>query len=86
LSNNTLPEPVGCPVDAFSWCETTGTVNFWVFMVMVTLVLGLFWPNINVSLSILFSKILGPRRQANQQTIYQMNASLARLIGPILIR
>ncbi|KAI6191931.1 Major facilitator superfamily domain-containing, protein [Aphelenchoides bicaudatus] len=85
LSNNTGIEPVGCPVDSFAWCNTTGQVNFWVFMVMMCLVLGVFWPNVNVSLSTLLSKILGPRRQANQQSLFQMSASFARLTGPLLI-
>jgi hypothetical protein len=56
------------------------------FMVGLVLFLGVFWPNVNVSLSTLLSKILGPRRQANQQSIYQMSASGARLVGPIVIR
>lgn len=39
----------------------------------------------NVSVSTLLSKILGPRRQANQQSLYQVSSSIARLIGPIVI-
>jgi MFS family permease len=52
---------------------------------MTVLTIGLFWPNVNVSVSTLLSKILGPRRQANQQSLFQMSGSLARLIGPVLM-
>ncbi|KAI6205109.1 hypothetical protein M3Y94_00755300 [Aphelenchoides besseyi] len=76
LSNGTKPEPVGCPKDVFSWCESTAPVNMWIYLIM---------PNINVSLSTILSKILGPRRQANQQSAFQMSASLARLTGPLAI-
>lgn len=81
-----LTNPVGCPTDKFSWCYKTGEINFWVFIIGIVFFLGICWPNVNVSLSTLLSKILGPRRQANQQSIYQMSASAARLVGPIVIR
>lgn len=68
-NNSSLPEPLGCPKDVFDWCESTGTINFWIYVVMMVLLLGIFWPFVNISLSTILSRVLGPRRQANQQSM-----------------
>lgn len=39
----------------------------------------------NITMTTLFSKILGPRRQGTQQGILQMFGSSARMVGPIAI-
>ncbi|CAD5230801.1 unnamed protein product [Bursaphelenchus okinawaensis] len=84
--NGTVPtEPVGCPRDSMDWCETIQPVNFWLFMFCFSVVLAFSFSTLNVNINTLFSRILGPRRQTNQQSIYQASASFSRLLGPIII-
>ncbi|CAD5233299.1 unnamed protein product [Bursaphelenchus xylophilus] len=78
-------EPVGCPRDLMSWCDEVQPVNFWLFMFCFSGVLAFAFSTLNVHVSALFSRILGPRKQTNQQSIYQASGSLSRLMGPIVI-
>ncbi|KAH7728844.1 Protein Y53G8AR.7 a [Aphelenchoides avenae] len=64
-------ELLGCNVEKFSWCETLKPVNVWVYYGSYIVLIGLSFPNMNIALNTLFSKILGPRRQGTQQGILQ---------------
>lgn len=95
-------EPVGCDADKFTWCDSLSPVNVWMYYVMYVVIIGKFrseftrkkclkfaglaLPTMNITLTTLFSKILGPRRQGTQQGILQMSGSAARMLGPIAIR
>uniref|UniRef100_A0AC34Q924 Major facilitator superfamily (MFS) profile domain-containing protein n=1 Tax=Panagrolaimus sp. JU765 TaxID=591449 RepID=A0AC34Q924_9BILA len=78
-------EVVGCNMDRFDWCHTFKPINIHVYYITYVLFIGLCFPNINISLNTLFSKILGPRPQAAQQGWLQVSGAAARMIGPIVI-
>uniref|UniRef100_A0A914CWT7 Major facilitator superfamily (MFS) profile domain-containing protein n=1 Tax=Acrobeloides nanus TaxID=290746 RepID=A0A914CWT7_9BILA len=82
---NFTEQHVGCNMDKFSWCESLRPVNVYVYYVAYIVVIGLAFPTLNITLTTLFSKILGPRRQGTQQGVLQMSGSVARMVGPILI-
>uniref|UniRef100_A0A914Y9Z0 Major facilitator superfamily (MFS) profile domain-containing protein n=1 Tax=Panagrolaimus superbus TaxID=310955 RepID=A0A914Y9Z0_9BILA len=47
------------------------------------LFIGISYPNLNVSLNTIFSKIIGPRPQTVEQGWLQVAGSSGRMIGPI---
>ena len=79
-------ELVGCNTDRFDWCYSLKPVNVYVYYITYVLFIGTCFPNINICLNTLFSKIIGPRPQATQQGLLQVAGSSARMIGPIAIR
>ncbi|KAL3123468.1 hypothetical protein niasHT_004640 [Heterodera trifolii] len=83
LSNHS--EPVGCNADKFDWCYTVRPLSPIYYYICYIFCIGLAFPNINISLNTLFSKIIGPRRQGTQQGILQMSGAFARALGPITI-
>jgi hypothetical protein len=58
----------------------------WVFFIMFVLTVGGFWSEINISLGTILSQVLGPRQQANQQSLFYSSGAMARLVGPVFIR
>lgn len=60
--------------------------NIWLYFLAFGTGIGLGFPLINISISTLLSQLLGPRNQARQQAFFQMNQSVSRLFGPLLIR
>uniref|UniRef100_A0A7E4ZVB1 MFS domain-containing protein n=1 Tax=Panagrellus redivivus TaxID=6233 RepID=A0A7E4ZVB1_PANRE len=82
-SNGT--ELVGCNVDYFDWCDDIPPVNYIVFYTAYVLIIGISFPYINIALNTLFSKIIGPRRQAAQQGWLQVSGAAARFVGPVII-
>uniref|UniRef100_A0A914I7I3 Uncharacterized protein n=1 Tax=Globodera rostochiensis TaxID=31243 RepID=A0A914I7I3_GLORO len=85
LRNHSIPEPVGCDIDKFTWCDTVRPIHPVYFYICYVFCIGLAFPNINVSLNTLFSKVIGPRRQGTQQGVLQMSGGFARMLGPVLI-
>uniref|UniRef100_A0A183C112 MFS domain-containing protein n=1 Tax=Globodera pallida TaxID=36090 RepID=A0A183C112_GLOPA len=85
LRNHSIPEPVGCDIDKFTWCDTVRPIPPVYFYICYVFCIGLAFPNINVSLNTLFSKVIGPRRQGTQQGLLQMSGGFARMLGPVLI-
>ncbi|CAD5230221.1 unnamed protein product [Bursaphelenchus okinawaensis] len=83
--NMSAPEPVGCNMDRLSWCTYTKPVNVWVYNVSFVLIVGVSYCVINITLETLFSKVLGPRRQAAHQGFLEMTEGAARFSGPVLI-
>ena len=61
-------------------------MNVYVYYVTFVVLIGLSFPNLNISMNTLFSKIIGPRPQAAQQGWLQVAGSSARMIGPITMR
>lgn len=45
--------------------------------------IGVAFPVITITLNVLFSRILGPRRQGTEQGIFQASSAAARMVGPI---
>ncbi|CAD5233542.1 unnamed protein product [Bursaphelenchus xylophilus] len=84
-AGNLTQEPVGCPKQRFSWCDSTPPINETLFAVAFIISLGCFIHALTVTLSTLFSKVLGPRRQPRQQSYLQASGSLGRMLGPIVM-
>jgi ceroid-lipofuscinosis MFS transporter 7 len=84
LPNHT--EPVGCNATKFDWCDSVRPLSPWYFYACYILCIGLAFPNINITINTLFSKIIGPRRQGTQQGFLQMSGGVAKLVGPVVIR
>ncbi|KAI1702611.1 major facilitator superfamily domain-containing protein [Ditylenchus destructor] len=77
--------PIGCNTDKFSWCYFVKPISPSLFFICYVLFIGVAFPNINIALNTLFSKIIGPRRQGTQQGILQMSGGCARMVGPVVI-
>uniref|UniRef100_A0A914X4V0 Major facilitator superfamily (MFS) profile domain-containing protein n=1 Tax=Plectus sambesii TaxID=2011161 RepID=A0A914X4V0_9BILA len=75
---------VGCDL-TFDWCQTTPSVNVWLFMISNVLLIGLAFPLINISMSTLYSKIIGPRRQGTMQGLFFFSGGMARMLGPVFM-
>ncbi|CAD5234076.1 unnamed protein product [Bursaphelenchus xylophilus] len=83
-SNLTETEQIGCNSARFTWCDTLKPVNVAVFFGSYILIVGTAFPNVNICLNTLFSKIIGPRRQGTQQGWLQVSGALARMFGPVV--
>lgn len=57
----------------------------WLYYTTLILTFGLGFPGVNIAMNTLFSRIIGPRRQATLQGVQQMFGGVARLTGPLLI-
>jgi hypothetical protein len=65
FSDSSIEEQLGCNASKFSWCYDLKQVSVVVFFVSYIAIIGVTFPNINIALNTLFSKIIGPRRQGN---------------------
>ncbi|KAI1723608.1 major facilitator superfamily domain-containing protein [Ditylenchus destructor] len=66
-------------------CDSLKKVNpYWYYLLFIFCI-GIAWPNMNVTMNTLFSRIIGPRLQGTQQGILQMSGGAARMVGPILV-
>jgi hypothetical protein len=94
--NGTL---VGCEVSKFKWCNNLPTINIWFYYGAYIILIGISFPFFTMTLTTLFSKILGPIRQGTQQVIsimlyffqsspfqgfFQASSAVARMIGPVI--
>lgn len=77
---------MGCNINKFDWCDTLSQVNVLLYFSTYVVALGLAFPMLNIANTTLFSDIIGPRRQGVEQGLLQMAGSVARLIGPLVIR
>jgi hypothetical protein len=64
---NETQQQVGCDIKTFSWCADLPAVNVWVYYGFYVLFIGISFPLLTITLTTLFSRILGPRRQGTQQ-------------------
>ncbi|KAI6236503.1 hypothetical protein M3Y95_00164600 [Aphelenchoides besseyi] len=76
---------VGCNATKFEWCNDLTSVNVYVYFTSYILCIGIGFPLLTITLTSLFSKILGPRRQGAQQGIFQSSSALARIVGPLIV-
>jgi hypothetical protein len=70
----------------FSWCQTLAPVNVWLYYGAYVVLIGLAFAMLSVALNTLFSSILGPGQQGIEQSLLQVIGSVARLLGPVLMR
>uniref|UniRef100_A0A914IFY6 Major facilitator superfamily (MFS) profile domain-containing protein n=1 Tax=Globodera rostochiensis TaxID=31243 RepID=A0A914IFY6_GLORO len=75
----------GCNLNKYAWCAGLPRVNPWLYYGAIVLLIGPAFPNINVAMNTLFSRIIGPRIQSTQQGLLEMHGAIGRLIGPLLI-
>ncbi|KAI6205121.1 hypothetical protein M3Y94_00756600 [Aphelenchoides besseyi] len=75
----------GCDSDRYSWCFDFKYVNVFLYYAAYIFFVGISFSSINICLNTLFSKVIGPRRQAFQQGCLQVSGGVARMIGPILV-
>lgn len=68
-----------------NWCTDLKQVNLWVYYFSIVIFIGLSFPNINVTMNTLFSRIIGPRMQGTQQGILEMFGGMGRMFGPLVI-
>uniref|UniRef100_A0A915D1K5 Major facilitator superfamily (MFS) profile domain-containing protein n=1 Tax=Ditylenchus dipsaci TaxID=166011 RepID=A0A915D1K5_9BILA len=78
-------QAVGCDFRNYSWCYSLKQVNMFVYFFFYVLIVGIAFPNINVTMNTLFSRIIGPRMQGTQQGLLQMSGGTARMAGPLLV-
>jgi len=77
--------PVGCNTDKFHWCDHLHRVNVHVYYTTYVLMIGLAYTVLNIAMTTLFSRVLGPRRQGTQQGLLQMSGGVARMVGPVVM-
>ncbi|KAI6189959.1 hypothetical protein M3Y97_00064600 [Aphelenchoides bicaudatus] len=80
---NTTDDAIGCNAERFEWCYSLTTVPIWLFYGSYSLIIGLSFPLLTLTMNSLFSKILGPRRQGKQQGLLQVSSGVARMAGPL---
>ncbi|KAI6213518.1 hypothetical protein M3Y94_00159800 [Aphelenchoides besseyi] len=83
IANSTTNYTLGCDVTRFSWCNDLPAVNIWVYYISYSLIIGLSFPMLTISLNTLFSKVLGPVRQGTEQGLLQASSGVARMVSPI---
>ncbi|KAI1719906.1 major facilitator superfamily domain-containing protein [Ditylenchus destructor] len=87
-ANMTITDPntiVGCDLSTSPWCISLKRVNPFFYYILFVVSVGLAFPNINVTMNTLLSKIIGPRLLGTHQGIMQMSSGAARMIGPLLV-
>ncbi|KAL3108797.1 hypothetical protein niasHT_011211 [Heterodera trifolii] len=75
----------GCDLGKYAWCAGLTQVNPWLYYGAIVLLIGPAFPNINVAMNTLFSRIIGPRMQSTEQGLLEMHGAIGRLVGPLLI-
>ncbi|KAH7700746.1 Protein Y53G8AR.7 a, partial [Aphelenchoides avenae] len=76
---------LGCNATKFDWCESLSPVNVYLYYISYIILVGISFPNLNIALTTLLSRILGPRRQGTQHGILQMSEGVSRMVGPVVI-
>jgi len=78
-----LTNIVGCPRQ-YNWCHTTPSIPFIQFIAAALLV-GIGYPVASVTISILYSKIIGPFPQGKYMGWFSGMGGIARIIGPLYV-
>uniref|UniRef100_A0A914DF79 Major facilitator superfamily (MFS) profile domain-containing protein n=1 Tax=Acrobeloides nanus TaxID=290746 RepID=A0A914DF79_9BILA len=84
-SNSNTTEIIGCYKSEYSWCSYTHQVPLLAYILGNIFLQSFAFPVALTPMAILYSKILGSRRQGTMTGILFMSGSIARIIGPILI-
>jgi len=74
----------GCDVK-YSWCRYTPKVPVGVLFGAYDTLIAIGWVPIMVPMSVLYSRILGPRLQGTMQGLLAQTGSFARTIAPLLM-
>uniref|UniRef100_A0A0N4ZMV4 MFS domain-containing protein n=1 Tax=Parastrongyloides trichosuri TaxID=131310 RepID=A0A0N4ZMV4_PARTI len=82
FSNETY---VGCNLSKYSWCKNLSPCNPYLYYISHTTIVGISYSALNICLNTLFSKIIGPRRQAFQQGTLNMSKGISQMLSPPLI-
>lgn len=75
---------IGCKVN-YDWCDSTPSVNVWVYNVAQALCMGFGMPLMLINLDIIFSKLLGPIRQGTMQGVFMVCGEVLNIAGPVLM-
>ncbi|KAL3123439.1 hypothetical protein niasHT_004611 [Heterodera trifolii] len=70
---------------AFSWCDSTPTVNVYVYHVALVMCLGFGMPVGQVNLDTLYSRMLGPIKQGTMQGMFFATGESMMFFGPPLM-
>lgn len=76
---------VGCDQDLYGWCTSLTQVNIYLYYGLNTLLLGVCFASINVSMNTIFSRVIGPRLQGTHQGYMLVAEGCARMLGPLLV-
>ncbi|CAD5221768.1 unnamed protein product [Bursaphelenchus okinawaensis] len=80
--NNETDHPeIGCNVSRYKWCFELTAISPWLYYISYIVLIGVSFPVMTISLSTLFSKVLGPRRQGTHQGWLQVFSSFGRMFG-----
>ncbi|KAF1748356.1 hypothetical protein GCK72_024823 [Caenorhabditis remanei] len=74
-----------CDLNKYSWCADQKTINQYVYIIGYILVFGVAFTFMNITVTTLFSKVVGPRPQGTYQGIYQTAGSFGRMFAPIIM-
>uniref|UniRef100_F1L2H8 Major facilitator superfamily domain-containing protein 8 n=1 Tax=Ascaris suum TaxID=6253 RepID=F1L2H8_ASCSU len=88
MGNDSLPEDTsvagGC-LSTYTWCAHTKRVPLPVYLSCFTVVSGFAFPYLAAPLGIVFSEILGPRKQGMMQGLFEFGGCIARCVTPIFV-
>ncbi|CAJ0582876.1 unnamed protein product, partial [Mesorhabditis spiculigera] len=71
-----------CEGTKYDWCESLTTYHPLVFYVAYLGLVGGFFPVINIALTTLFSKVIGPRAQGTLQGVFQVAGCISKMSSP----
>ncbi|KAL3071795.1 hypothetical protein niasHS_016894 [Heterodera schachtii] len=71
---------------AFNWCDSTPTVNIYVYHVALVICLGFGMPVGQVNLDTLYSRMLGPIKQGTMQGMFFATGESMMFFGPPLMK
>ncbi|CCD67917.1 Major facilitator superfamily (MFS) profile domain-containing protein [Caenorhabditis elegans] len=74
-----------CDTEKYSWCTDLTKVNEYVYYIGFIMVFGVAFSFMNITVTTLFSKVIGPRPQGTYQGVYQMAGSFGRMLAPLLM-
>uniref|UniRef100_A0A1I7TW91 MFS domain-containing protein n=1 Tax=Caenorhabditis tropicalis TaxID=1561998 RepID=A0A1I7TW91_9PELO len=74
-----------CDLSKYSWCADQPKVNEYIYIGGYIMVFGIAYTIINITVTTIYSKVVGPRPQGTYQGIYQTAGSFGRMLAPILM-
>ncbi|CAJ0938802.1 unnamed protein product, partial [Mesorhabditis belari] len=74
-----------CEVRRYSWCTTLTTFNPFLYYISYLVLIGGFFPIINIALTTLLSKVIGPRAQGTYQGLFQVAGCISKMSSPVML-
>lgn len=74
-----------CDPRKYDWCNSLTKIPIWLYYGGYIINFGVGNSFMNISLTTLYSKVVGPRPQGTYQGFFQMAGSIGRLLSPLLI-